>query len=521
MTFIAVFDGVFSEKHSSFQCISRSCIASFMAVLILTFFWYTIHPDDFCGIFSIVPPKRFIFFYLLITVLFNPIPDYFSLLETRWILGKIKNTNSTKNILCFLAIDIVATVSIFLIGVIISVFLLIHILPFFFKDSSSPAYLETLSHYLSELYYSITLNSKRGNDITIGVWLYSTFFTSIWVWLYFISGTIIKILVSFARLFDYVKKIIDIDRKPFRSMGYMCCSLLLFCCIIHLVVRVAKPQAKKPIVSVEKELKSVSVKMEIKSDSIGGFVLNNPRGTPVEDDKINSLLTQIQTKKQELFSYWYQKAEREYKKKEYDDAIISFTEALDNVLDPAGKAYTYNYRGTAYSSLSRHGEALADYDVAIDFNISGHALPYHNKAVIYYNYFGQYEEAKINLNKAIAINPKYINSYIALSEMNIIEGDYKGAVDTIDKLFSSHDKAFSFQLKTKDAAILLHIKCLAMKLLNMDTSHYETELNKILKMDFTISQIFELPESWFKNANINDDTKRYIKEKTALLKQKR
>ena len=508
MTFIAVFDGIFGKKHLSWRCIRRSCIASFVAVLILTLFWYAIHSDDFYSIVSVTSPKRFIPIYLLITVLFNPIPDYFSLLETRWIIGKIKNTNSTKKILYFLALDIVATVSIFLIGMIISLFLLIHILPFIFKDYSSLTYLETLSHYLSELYYSITLNSEHGNDITVGVWLYSTFFTSIWVWIYFISGTIIKILVSFAKLFDYVRKIIDIDRNPLRSMGYICCVLLFFGCITHLVARVVKPQPEKIFVQATKELAG----KEIKDISIGGFYINRPKETSEELNKIVYSLKQKKTMEQYSFNDLYKIGVSEIDNGEFDNAIDSFTKALDKAPGDASKAYTYNYRGYTNLLLGRSGEAIADYDKAIDLDVPEHVLPHYNKGILVYNYFGQYEEAKINLNKAIVINPKYIASYIALSEMNIIEGDYKRALDTIDK-------AFSFRQKAEDAARITYIRCLVMKLLNMDTSLYETELNEILKMDFTISQIFDLPESWFKNANIDDDTKKYFKEKAELFKK--
>lgn len=521
MTFAAVFDGIFGKKHFTRRCIIGSCIASFVAVLILTFFWWMTRPDDFYGIFSKTSLYEFLLIYLLITIFLNSIADYFSLLETRWIIDRIKDTNSTPKICGFLAIDFVATVFIFLAVMTISLFPIIYIVSFFPENYGSNGYFEMLSHYWGELYYAITLNSECGNDITVGVWLYSTFFTSIWVWLYFLSGLIVKIIVFLAKLLGWTIRILDIDNKPLRSIGVVCVvivSVIFLSAFIYITIKttereVIKPQAETIIVPVGKELKGINVKNEIKGDSLGGFVLNNSKGTPVEEDKINDLLAQTQTKKQELFSYWYKKGEKEYKKEGYDDAITSFTEALDNALDPAGKAYTHNYRGTAYLILRRYEEALADYDMAIDLNISGHELPHYNKGIIDYIYLGQYEEAKTNLKKAIDINPKYINSYVLLSEMNIIEGDYKSALDTIKK-------TFSFQQKAEDVAILLYIRCIAMKLLDMDASLYETELNKILKMDFTISKIFELSESWFKDANIDYDTKKYIKEKAELLKQK-
>ncbi len=516
MTFAAVFDGIFGKKHFSRRCIIGSCIASVVAVLILTILWYAIWPENFYGIFSIISLYEFLLIYLLITISFNVFFDYFSLLETRWIIDRIKDTNSPPKILGFLAIDFAATVSIFLIGMTISLFPIIYIVSLFSINYRSLEYFEMLSHYWGELYYGITLNSERGDDITVGVWLYSTFFTSIWVWLYFLSGLIVKILVFFAKLFGWTRRILDIDNKPLCSMGVVCVvlvSVIFLITFIFITIKttereVIETQAEKVFEPLTKELAEI----EIKGISIGGFYINRPKETPEELNKIADSLKQKKTVEQYSFNDWYKIGVSEVDKGEFDNAINSFTKALDKAPDDASKSFTYNYRGFTNLSLGRYGKALADYDKAIDLNIPEHVLPHFNKGILAYNYFGQYEEAKINFNKAIVINPKYTDSYIALSEMNIIKGDYKSALDTIKK-------AFSFQQKAKDVAMLLYIRCIAMKLLNMDALLYETEFNKILERDFTISQIFVLPESWFKNANIDDDTKKYIKEKAELLKK--
>lgn len=240
-------------------------------------------------------------------------------------------------------------------------------------------------------------------------------------------------------------------------------------------------------------------------------------------DNHKKLLEQTKIEKQYSFDDWYYKGAAEFKDRNYPTAITSFTKALkvlENVQNEAAKAYTYNYRGTTFLRLDRLEEALADYDMAIELNIPKHELPYYNKGVIDYINFGQYEEAQINLNKAIVVNPKHTDSYLFLSEINMIEGDYESALDTINKLFSSRDKGVPFQVKTEDAAMLFYVRCLASKLLNKDTSHYETELNKIFKLDFTISQNFDLFTSWLKDADFDDETMAFIKEKTELFKQK-
>ncbi len=139
-------------------------------------------------------------------------------------------------------------------------------------------------------------------------------------------------------------------------------------------------------------------------------------------------------KKEEKFQTWYDKGEEAYNKGKYEDAISHFKVALDNVQNnKAGKAYTLNYIGAAYSKLGRYGKALAAFDKAIDLKISKHFRPYFNKGAIY-NRLGNHKEAIENLKEAIIVNPKFISSYTALSVVYTNIGDYEKASEVLQSL---------------------------------------------------------------------------------------
>lgn len=232
--FASIFDGIFGKKHFSWRCFSRSCIASILAVLMLTILWWALNPEGFYGYFY-----RFGFdslvgslvLYILLSFCFNLIPDYFSLLETRYIIGKLRNVHSTPKIIIFLVIDLVATVFIFLVGAAIGIAIITII---YGQDN----YEETLTGFMGMFLSGITMDvSNDYIPVNMGVWFYSTFFTSVWIYLYVISGMIVKAGSFIGILASCIRKIFDIDKKPLRSMGYVS---IAFVSLAFLIVPFAK-----------------------------------------------------------------------------------------------------------------------------------------------------------------------------------------------------------------------------------------------------------------------------------------
>jgi tetratricopeptide (TPR) repeat protein len=267
-----------------------------------------------------------------------------------------------------------------------------------------------------------------------------------------------------------------------------------------------------------------------------------PEETTQELEVYQEKLAQIKTEEEYSSADWFYKGRAEYEKKKYVNAIAFFTKALDK--DPAFSD-VYSWRAFVYSLLRKYEKAIEDYNKAIELNpkasdyYEGLALMYImlnqfekaiesvNKAIklspkhgrSYYNrgfsYAGlkKYEKAIKDYNKAIKLFPEYTRPYVKLSEVKIITGDYEDTLKIIETTRSS------VMLGIEYKALLMYYECIAKKLLGMDTLEVETAFNQILKNNFSITWNFYFFESWLEDANFNDNTKAFIKDKTELLKK--
>jgi hypothetical protein len=230
-TFAAVFDRIFGERHLSWRCFLRSCVASFVAVVIVTLIWAAIHPDQFNafvqqGKYKYYAPFLSVFF---VAGILNLIPDYLSLLETRYIIRWVSQTHSVVRILAFLAFDLVVTAAIFL-GTYFAAGAFIITIKF-----GEPLGSFVLAFIQMVPRYMLPLTTWSPGSATPAIWFYSTFFTSVWVWLYASSGLVVKLGEYLGIGIKALKTVVDIDNKPLRSMGFV--AMLL----VTLVYVVAAP----------------------------------------------------------------------------------------------------------------------------------------------------------------------------------------------------------------------------------------------------------------------------------------
>ncbi len=102
-TFARVFDRVFGRRHLTWHCFDRSCVASFFAVAGIGIYltatvlvglhqksqlkWPTFSSSLVYLTAFLLPPIGLGFIFG------NAIPDYVSLLKTRWLLSKMQQTN--------------------------------------------------------------------------------------------------------------------------------------------------------------------------------------------------------------------------------------------------------------------------------------------------------------------------------------------------------------------------------------------------------------------------------------------
>lgn len=110
-TWIRIFDSLLGEEQLSWQCFRRSCVASLCAVGVLWTILRPIRPHIFLDQSGSMAGLLGVVFGFAILV--NLLPDYLSLLETRWLIGLLRGSYSTTLTWVLLLIDVVVTGMIF------------------------------------------------------------------------------------------------------------------------------------------------------------------------------------------------------------------------------------------------------------------------------------------------------------------------------------------------------------------------------------------------------------------------
>ncbi len=224
--FANVFDRVFGEKHLSWRCFVRSGIASVGFALLLLLLsrgnaqwlsarWYM--PNH----------SMFLPYFLLYMLFGNILPDYCSLLETRFILKIMKRSSRGLQPL-LLVLDVMLTSAFALVGVCIGAFLqwtvseVLH--PVVSPTYGWQAYFVNTILHVPE---SVIPSLQPHHDFGVArLWFYPAFFTSIWLWLFAESGFILKAARSFDIGFDWFNRHFDIETKPLSSIGLVSGALL-------------------------------------------------------------------------------------------------------------------------------------------------------------------------------------------------------------------------------------------------------------------------------------------------------
>ena len=215
--FAAAFDKLFGEKHWSWKCFRRSAVASVLSVGIVFGIYWSIYGnvgESFWGLGDDGPSPTALMSGLpaiLLLAALNVAPDFVSLLQTRWVLRWCPGW-------ALVVLDGVATAVIA--G---AVFLVIHVGLFGMVGHGSfdPAWSGIFTAIPENLYGLISLDPELSMfGVTLGIFFYSTFLTSIWLWLYLAAGAAVRVAGGFGVGLRWLRAFTDIDEQPFRSLGF-------------------------------------------------------------------------------------------------------------------------------------------------------------------------------------------------------------------------------------------------------------------------------------------------------------
>jgi len=230
--FIEVFDSIFSKKHFSFYFFCKSCLFSLLWIILLLLIWYFIHPNqikDFWISEQFYRRTALLFSGILLV---NILADYFSLLETRFMLKYLSKNYSKGRLIQVIILDIIFT---FLIFIIIT---LLYFKCIYFRYLVLDIAEEGAIRYIfsSEVVYATLCFDVIEKDwFSTSPVFYSVFFTSIWLWVYAISGFFIKLFHIVKHNFSLSIIFFDIEQKPFYYISFVAImveSLIYICYLV-------------------------------------------------------------------------------------------------------------------------------------------------------------------------------------------------------------------------------------------------------------------------------------------------
>ncbi|MDD5226881.1 MAG: tetratricopeptide repeat protein [Candidatus Omnitrophica bacterium] len=116
--------------------------------------------------------------------------------------------------------------------------------------------------------------------------------------------------------------------------------------------------------------------------------------------------------------------------KNYKQAAIEFQKAAE-LLPPQSKAHAYFGRGKDYAAQNRFGEALSDFNKAIELEPK-FAEAYHERGLVHAQK-GEYALAVSDYTKAIECNPDFGKAYLNRSMASFQKKDYAEALSDVRK----------------------------------------------------------------------------------------
>ena len=210
-TFRSLFESVFTASHWDWTCFLRSALASVgmiaMSLLIMIAFgWTTAYQV------AILDTTDSVALGVFLTILFvgviNILVDYLSLYQTRRVIGWMTQTDQPWRHGLLLALD--AGLTFVLPLVVMSGIQAIFVIVSGGLDAVNlSSVIEIPEFILSQLYTAPVLQAMY----------VSTFFTSIWLWLFVLGGWLIRAFNSALAQIQWLSALMDIESQPMKALG--------------------------------------------------------------------------------------------------------------------------------------------------------------------------------------------------------------------------------------------------------------------------------------------------------------
>ncbi|MFO7563244.1 MAG: hypothetical protein R6X02_11425 [Enhygromyxa sp.] len=227
----------------------RSALASFLALVAAFVVWLA----NKGGLSE--PPSAGTNLSLLLllyggaTVLTNIIPDYLSLVESRFVLGKMSETRGLLGKLAWLLVDVLATSAIVFLFLWGSGTLLLPLVPeesIYAVGCLTPATFD-LGRMLDIAVAGLTFSTPPGtlNYDVSAIYIYSSFFTSFWVWLYLGSSLLVRLAQLIPGLREFLRRACRVHDYPLRVLAVVSGLVAVALFVLPTVVRPLLPEDRR------------------------------------------------------------------------------------------------------------------------------------------------------------------------------------------------------------------------------------------------------------------------------------
>jgi hypothetical protein len=224
-----IFDRLFGTKYFSWKCFSRSCVGSYISVglFLLAAVVVGLEPLQKLGVvnghdFRISQPIAFI--AVIYGAVLNIFPDYIALLETRFVLRRLKSVRSSLGTLIWLLSDFYITSVIATMASIVGLEVLAFVEARRQIGPTAHLYINTFDDLLFAVFASF--HPFRRYRLSVVLWYLPAFWTSIWLWLYAGAGFLLKAARRFDIGFNWFNRHFDIEKKPLQSIGLVAGALV-------------------------------------------------------------------------------------------------------------------------------------------------------------------------------------------------------------------------------------------------------------------------------------------------------
>jgi len=149
-------------------------------------------------------------------------------LVSRIIIGKIRDTKLSIVRSLWFVVDIVATFIIFSVGVTILFLVLLSV-----DGNLRYLSIEDILHEIYQLFHHAFNPTADSNSGAMAIVIWTTYFTSVWVWLYIASHIVTRLIGPLIKSVRIVQYLLPVDAKPLQSV---CTVMALISCLMTWVI---------------------------------------------------------------------------------------------------------------------------------------------------------------------------------------------------------------------------------------------------------------------------------------------